>query len=74
MKLLAIFMTSAYGMLIGGHGRPAYLGVPGWQKCTEVQDMGGWQGVCLPAAPKEDCPEGSHGQLANLNGQIPNCK
>ena len=44
------------------------------KKCTEVQDMGGWQGVCLPAAPKEDCPEGSHGQLANLNGQIPNCK
>jgi len=32
MKLLAIFMTSAYGMLIGGHGRPAYLGVPGWQE------------------------------------------
>ena len=45
-----------------------------FEKCTEVQDMGGWQGVCLPAAPKEDCPEGSHGQLANLNGQIPDCK
>ena len=32
MKLLAILMTSAYGMLIGGHGRPAYLGVNGWQE------------------------------------------
>ena len=32
MKLLAILMTSAYGMLIGGHGRPAYLEINGWQE------------------------------------------
>jgi len=46
---------------------PAYLQVAKFKNCLDTEDMGGWQGYCLPEERNNDCPLKSWDKLKTMN-------
>ena len=46
---------------------PAYLKIEGYEKCLDVQDYRGWQGLCMPADQPKDCLDNSWSKLHEMN-------
>uniref|UniRef100_A0A914I233 Uncharacterized protein n=1 Tax=Globodera rostochiensis TaxID=31243 RepID=A0A914I233_GLORO len=54
---------------------PKYLGIRGYENCTQTKDAGGWASLCLPGGQKLHCSDDAWKQLNRLgqNERFPSC-
>uniref|UniRef100_A0A183BT34 Uncharacterized protein n=1 Tax=Globodera pallida TaxID=36090 RepID=A0A183BT34_GLOPA len=52
-----------------------YLGIRGYENCTQTKDAGGWASLCLPGGRKLHCSDDAWKQLNRLgqNERFPSC-
>jgi hypothetical protein len=60
-------------VVVGGKGSlpPAYLSIPGFQKCTKTKSMGSWKSICLPINKPVTCSQKTWKKLQET--KIPSC-